>query len=134
MAQPRVLSLGQCWPDQRRVAQQLMAGFRVEVVAGSTVEEARSLLRSQAFDLVLVNRIFDLDGSSGLGFIRSLKEDPSLASVPVMLVSNLKEAQAEAIAAGALPGFGKAELDAPQTRERLARVLKPSAESAPRSS
>ena len=34
-------------------------------------------------------------------------------------ISNYPEAQAEAVAAGALPGFGKAELHDPRTAELL---------------
>ena len=40
-----------------------------------------------------------------------------------MLVSNYPEWQQAAIAAGALPGFGKAELNRAETREKLAAVL-----------
>ena len=45
-------------------------------------------LRAGEFDLVLVNRVLDADGSSGLDLIRAIKADPDLANVPVMLVSN----------------------------------------------
>ncbi len=41
-----------------------------------------------------------------------------------MLVSNHEDAQAEAVAAGALPGFGKASLGQPGMIERVAAALK----------
>jgi hypothetical protein len=40
-----------------------------------------------------------------------------------MLVSNYPEYQQQAIAAGCEPGFGKAELSAPATLDKLARFL-----------
>ena len=82
-----------------------------------------SSLRAGKFDLVLVNRKFDADNSDGLELIRQLKADAALAAVPVMLVTNYPEYQAEAVAAGALPGFGKAELRSPATKEKLVAVL-----------
>lgn len=131
MAHPRVLSVGQCGPDEGRISHFLRKTFGAEVTAASTLEQARALMRSDQFGLVLVNRIFDLDGTSGVELIQWLKGDPTLAAVPVMLVSNFPEAQAKAVAQGALPGFGKAELHTHQARERLAEVLKPSATAAP---
>jgi len=43
--------------------------------------------------------------------------------VPVMLVSNFADAQAQAVESGALPGFGKAALNAPETLARLKEQL-----------
>ncbi len=40
-----------------------------------------------------------------------------------MLVSNYEDAQQDAVARGALPGFGKAALRQPETRNRLAAIL-----------
>jgi two-component system chemotaxis response regulator CheY len=70
-----------------------------------------------------VNRVSDADGSPGIELIRALKADPGLAGVPVMLVSNYADAQAQAVALGALPGFGKADLTAPETTEKLRSAL-----------
>jgi hypothetical protein len=52
-----------------------------------------------------------------------VKEDDALAKVPVMLVSNYAAAQAEAVAAGAVPGFGKSSLGRPDMLERVRAVL-----------
>jgi two-component system, chemotaxis family, chemotaxis protein CheY len=123
MQRPRVLSVGQCGVDHGSISRYLEAAFDAQVADAATGDQALETLRSERFDLVLVNRIGDLDGAPGVDFIRSVKTDHALASTPVMLVSNLADAQAEAIALGALPGFGKAEIQSPATRTRLADAL-----------
>ncbi len=119
----RVLSVGQCGFDHGNLSQFFQANFQANVVAADTAEEATELLASGDFDLVLVNRVFDLDGSPGLPLIRSLTGDEQSADVPVMLVSNYEDAQQSAVDAGALPGFGKAELNRPDVIERLRAVF-----------
>ncbi len=81
------------------------------------------MLREDHFGLVLVNRKLAVDSSEGVALIERMKADPQLANMPVMLLSNYPEAQRAAVAAGAEPGFGKAELAGPQTFEKLARFL-----------
>jgi CheY-like chemotaxis protein len=106
----KVVSLGQCAADNYTLTQFLESNFGAAVVPADTSAEALAHLRAGPFVLVLVNRIFDRDGASGLAFISQLKEDAALAAIPVMLVSNYAEAQQQAVARGALPGFGKAGL------------------------
>ena len=107
---PRVLNVGQCGFDHGSIARHLKASYGAEVTAADSAGEALVSLRASAFDLVLVNRIFDGDGTKGVDLIRAMKADPTLAQVAVMLVSNYPEAQAEAKELGALPGFGKGDL------------------------
>jgi CheY-like chemotaxis protein len=122
-AAPRVLNVGQCGFDHGTIANYLGRRFGAEVERADTLEEAREALGRDRFDLMLVNRVLDLDGSSGLDLIRELKADGGLGDVPVMLVSNYPDAQREAIGLGAIPGFGKAELDSAATRDRLRALL-----------
>lgn len=131
MSGPRVLSVGQCGFDHASIARLLSSRFRAEVEAAATADEALPRLRAGRFDLVLVNRVGDRDGRPGVELIRALKVDPALATVPVMLVSNYAEAQDEAVALGALPGFGKASLHDPATHRRLAATLGEAAEPGP---
>lgn len=119
----RVLSVGQCGFDQAAIERQLRRAFEVEMTSARTFAKALAELRRVTYGLVLVNRLTDADGSSGLDLVRALKADPSLADVPVMLVSNHPEAQDEARALGALPGFGKAELGSAAILDRLREVL-----------
>jgi two-component system chemotaxis response regulator CheY len=78
-------------------------------------------------DLVLVNRIGDDDGASGLELIRTIKADPALSTLHVMLVSNFADAQTEAIGLGALPGFGKSELGKRALTTKLQAAIEPKA-------
>ena len=120
---PRILSVGQCGFDQFGLSRRLKKGFAAEVATADSASAAISALRSAPFDLVLVNRIFDADGTEGLDLIREIKADPTLAATPVMLVSNYAEAQNEATSLGALPGFGKSEIGTTAFQNRLAFLL-----------
>jgi DNA-binding NarL/FixJ family response regulator len=123
MTAKRVLSVGQCFADHSGISYALQRAFGAEVVGASTASEAMAKLRSEAFALVLINRIFDADGESGIDLIRVLKADSSLAAVPLMLVSNYDDAQKQATDAGALPGFGKASLGQASMLARLEPYL-----------
>lgn len=123
MTAKRILSVGQCGADHGSISRVFQRAFAAEVVGIDTTVEALEKLRREAFALVLVNRVFDADGSSGLDLIKQIKSDEALAPTPVMLVSNYADAQKQAAEAGAVPGFGKAELGAVQMVERVRRVL-----------
>jgi two-component system chemotaxis response regulator CheY len=131
---PRVLSVGQCGFDHGQIARHLKQAFGAEVVGAHTRAEALEALCAGRFDLVLVNRVIDADGSYGLDLIRDLRADPTPVPVPVMLVSNYLDAQQKAVALGAHPGFGKSELGQPQTHEKLKRVLAGPRDETPRPS
>ncbi len=72
---------------------------------------------------MLVNRLLDADGSDGLEVIRAMQADPALRSIPVMLVTNYPEYQGQAMAAGAVPGFGKAALHQGETSPAAGQIL-----------
>jgi CheY-like chemotaxis protein len=120
---PRVLSVGQCGMDHGTISRHFRQAFKTDVAGAQTFDDAIEALRGGEFALVLVNRVTDADGSSGLELIRSLKADPELSTVPVMLVSNYVDAQQQAQSLGALPGFGKAELASRDVQERIKTVL-----------
>jgi hypothetical protein len=73
-------------------------------------------------DLLVINRALDGDFGvpDGVALIRELGAG---SAPPMMLVSNYPEAQQAAQAAGAVPGFGKASLHAPETRRLIADAL-----------
>lgn len=121
--QKSVLNVGNCQFDHGKIEDLISANFDAEVVAASLQDEAFQRLRAGRFELVLVNRKFFADSSEGLELIERIKGDPQLAGTPVMLLSNYAEAQQAAVAVGAEPGFGKAELDRSETLVKLARFL-----------
>ena len=120
----RVLSVGQCFADHSGITRALRGVFGAETIAVDSARQALEQLRRETFSLVLVNRVFDADGSSGLELIRTLKADEQLRTVPVMLVSNYDDAQTQAVQAGAMPGFGKAALGEPHMLARVEPFLR----------
>lgn len=125
MAGKRILSIGQCGPDHYSISWVLRQHFSSEVVPARNAQEAFDLLKKGAFDLILVNRILDADHSSGLELIKRIKTTAGAEQIPVMLVSNLPAAQEQAMAAGAISGFGKDELTDDALLDKLRTQLAP---------
>lgn len=119
----RVLSIGQCVPDNAMLRRYLEQHFTVDFVTVEDATGALKALRNQPFDLALVNRKLDVDYSDGLEVIRQIKADSHISQVPIMLVTNYAEHQDDAIAAGAVRGFGKLDYGKPETHERLGEYL-----------
>ena len=119
----RVLDVGNCGPDHSAIRTYLTRNFDVEVVQVDDAAGAMAQLLAGSFDLVLVNRKLDNDYSDGMDVIRTLKSEPRIAQVPVMLITNYPDHQDTAIEIGAIRGFGKLEFGKLETRERLAAVL-----------
>ena len=119
----RVVSIGQCGFDHGQISGLQRREFGVETTAAATLSEAQRAIASAGPALVLVNRKLDIDGGDGLDIIRRLQADEATKDVPVMLVSNYPDAQAEAGTLGAAPGFGKQELSDPATLDKLRPFL-----------
>lgn len=119
----RVLDVGNCVPDHSSICTLIENNFDAEVIQAHGVEDALTTLRSGNIDLVFVNRKLDRDHSDGLEIIQRIKADAQLAATPCMLITNFAEHQDLAVEAGAERGFGKLELDKPETRERLKAIL-----------
>lgn len=117
----RVLSVGQCAMDHGSISHLIESQFDATVTSASSRAEAIAELEKGGFDLVLVNRMLDADGSPGMDIIHDLHT--SGLDVSVMLVSNFEVAQISAIAAGAKRGFGKSSLQAPATAKCLSEFL-----------
>jgi CheY-like chemotaxis protein len=119
----RVLDVGNCCMDHGSIRALMTANFDAEVVQAHGSDDTLELLRTQKFDLVLINRKLDRDYSDGIEIVRQIKADSQLATTPVMLVTNYADHQHQAVAAGAEYGFGKLELQDPATLENLSRFL-----------
>jgi two-component system chemotaxis response regulator CheY len=119
----RILTVGHCGYDHGNIAAVLQKHFDAAVDRVDSATEAVTSLQQAHYDLVLVNRVFDANGDSGLKLINRLKADSTLKNTPVMLISNYPDAQADAQAAGALPGFGKKQIGKSQLVEHFKQFL-----------
>jgi len=119
----KVALVGHCGPDSSYLKMTVSSIDRdVQVVAADDDDSLRRILSAGA-NLLLFNRVLDFgfDEKEGIAMIRNLhKHYPNLK---MMLVSNYPEAQAAAVAAGALPGFGKRDLGSPRVKEMLRDAL-----------
>jgi two-component system chemotaxis response regulator CheY len=123
-----VVLVGHCGPDTSFLRMTVSAADKaIKVVAADDLEELNALLRRGGIDLLLLNRElgWGFDDSTGVELIRSLR--PTHPNVKIMLVSNYPDAQAAAVAAGALPGFGKRELGTTRVAQLLREALAQSA-------
>ncbi len=119
----RVLDVGNCDPDHAALRRLVEGSFNAELVRAHGWDDAEKILGEEPFQLVIVNRKLDRDYTDGMNIITQIKAAPKLASVPVMLLTNYPEYQDEAVAAGAVRGFGKLEFNDPQTKVMLAEYL-----------
>ena len=119
----RVLDVGNCNADHASLTRLVQNNFTAEIVRVHGPDDAFAALRDGGIDLVLVNRLMDRDHSEGLDIIKQIKQDPELAATPCMLITNYAEHQQLAVAAGAEVGFGKSQLEDPQTHALLAKFL-----------
>lgn len=120
----KIMSVGQCNADHESIKSFLENHFECNVVRIDSKEEALLELRKTHYDLVLVNRKLDIDNSDGILLIQAIQEATDLKNIPVMLVSNYKEYQEEAVRLGAVYGFGKAELSKDETKKKIEKALK----------
>jgi DNA-binding NarL/FixJ family response regulator len=119
-ASKRVLDVGQCQIDGPRIGR-FLRNLNCHVDRVHSKEQAIAHAATHHYDLVLVNRVLNNDGSPGVDVIEALHAaHPSLR---MMLVSDYSDAQKEAMEHGAIQGFGKAELDSPETEDLIKSAL-----------
>lgn len=123
MNQPYVLDVGNCGPDHSSIRRLLATNFGAEVIQTHGMDDTMAALEKHSFNLVLINRKLDNDYSDGIVILERIKAKPEYSDLPVMLITNYPDHQAKAVSMGALPGFGKLEMNSPETRAKLASVL-----------
>lgn len=121
-----VLDVGNCGPDHSALSAMLRKHFDVEMLRSDQLSDTLEILERQPVDLILINRKLDIDYSDGMEILRQIKQSEAFQDIPVMLITNYAEHQQQAVAQGALLGFGKLELRSPETLERLRSILGPS--------
>lgn len=118
----KILDVGQCGIDGPEMEQLFTEELDADVLTVDTADEAKQALREEDFDIVLVNRVLDADGSSGVDLIGALKN--SGVETPIMLVSDHEDAQERAVKLGAVRGFGKSELESRATLQKIRKAAK----------
>ena len=116
-APSRAALLTGCYPTRVSIPGVLFPGHKVGLHPDE-ITIADLLKSNDDISLVLINRKLDHDYSDGIHVLERLKADSATAAVPVMLITNYEDHQQAAVLAGAVPGFGKLALDAPETVDR----------------
>lgn len=119
----RVLDVGQCDFDHSNISSLLREHFGATVDRAHLANDALELLQENQYDLVLINRLLDRDHTEGTVLLETIKSNEQLKETTVMLVTNFEDHQQRAVESGAALGFGKAELDKPETIQRLSEFL-----------
>ncbi len=118
-----VIDCGNCGPDYNSIRKLVQSQFDAVVLQTHAIQDTLDVLAQRPVDLITVNRKLDRDYSDGMEVIRAIKADPRYAEIPVMLITNYEEHQQEAIAAGAVRGFGKLSITEPATVKLLEPYL-----------
>lgn len=118
-----ILSVGQCNFDHSQISQFITSHIECSIIRMNTVNQALEYLQKQKVDLVLVNRIIDSDQTDGILLVEQIKKDSTLQRIPIMLVSDLKEYQENAVELGAVLGFGKSQLDSEKSWKLVQSAL-----------
>ena len=123
MSEPnmQIVLVGHCGPDSyalRNAVSRYVPGASVEFAPDETALQ-RALPTAT---LLLVNRVLDGDYAleSGIDLIRGLT---GAARPKAMLISNYTDAQKEAVDAGALPGFGKRDMNSEEARQKVLEAV-----------
>ena len=122
MAQ-RIALIGHCGPDSSYLRMAVSRAAKGAQIVSADDTASLDQLIAEGVDLLLFNRVLDygFDDTEGAAVIRKLRA--AHPNLKMMLVSNYPEAQAEALAAGALPGFGKREMGSPRVTDLIRSAL-----------
>jgi hypothetical protein len=119
----KVALVGHCGPDGSYLRLMVRKAHpEAEVLMVDDESELKRAL-DEGVELLLLNRelSWGFHDTMGVDLIKRIKDRKF--SVKMMLVSNYADAQAEAVAAGALPGFGKRELGSPRILTLIREAL-----------
>ncbi|MDQ3440902.1 MAG: hypothetical protein M3478_11190 [Planctomycetota bacterium] len=119
----KIALVGHCGPDSSFLRMAVSSADRSAQIMAADDSSELSKVLEQGVDLLLLNREmpYGFEDSEGVGLIRKLRTRHP--GVKMMLVSNYPEAQAAAIAAGAVPGFGKREIGTKRVAEVIREAL-----------
>lgn len=117
-----IVLVGHCGVDGPRLQSALSSRLQgCDVLRINDLGELESACE-QGADLLLVNREpLGFEGTEGVELIRALRE--RYPDTKAMIVTDFAEVQDEAVAAGAVPGFGKRDIDSPKLEEAVRQAL-----------
>ena len=118
-----VVLVGHCGPDSSFLRMAVSSAERgITISMADDAQELKSALAG-GVDLVLLNRElgWGFDQPLGVDVIKTLRGH--YPNTRFMLVSNYAEAQAAAVAAGGVPGFGKREIGQPRVAQLIREAL-----------
>jgi|GEM_PF-573207 len=121
---PTVALVGHCGPDSFALAQFVRREAPGALV--KSISKQRDLDEAlETLDALLVNRVLDgrFGNRDGVALIRALRDRTNTNAPIAILVSNFANAQSNAEAAGAAPGFGKDDLRASAAADRLRSAI-----------
>jgi hypothetical protein len=119
----KVVLIGHCGPDNSYLRMAIQSADKsAQVFSVEDAHELEAALEQEAH-LLLINRTlsYGFDETEGVELISRLRA--THPQVKLMLVSNYEEAQAAAVEAGALPGFGKREIGSPKVMHLIRDAL-----------
>ena len=120
----KVVLVGHCGPDSSYLRMAVSRASKgISVLSADDQDDLSKVLTKDTPDLLLLNRElpYGFEETFGVDLIRALR--PKFPNLAMMLVSNYPEAQAEALQAGAVQGFGKREIGSPRVGELIRNAL-----------
>ena len=120
----RIVLVGHCGFDSASI--QRAASHAAPNATVTRVNDQSSLGKAATPDaLLLINRVLDgsFSADDGIALIEQLAQSHPDAAPRMMLISNYEDAQRDAVAAGALQGFGKADLGDDTATDRIRNAL-----------
>jgi len=107
---------------QRTVVQRILAKAGHEVILAGDGEEGLQMVRSATPDLILLDMM--LPRLDGVGVLEALKKDPSLAPIPVIVMTGLSQRNEEKLkSAGAASFYQKSELGVEKGADTLLHLV-----------
>ncbi|QOV91534.1 response regulator [Humisphaera borealis] len=118
-----VAFIGHCGPDSSYLRLAVSKAIPGAKIVSVDDDESMKAALEAGVDLALFNRVLDY----GFAETEGVKVIGKLArfypSTRMMMVSNYPETQAQALAAGAVPGFGKREIGSPRVVQLLQEAV-----------
>lgn len=122
MTKKTVLDVGNCNADHSFIKHMLESKFDANVIRAHKLDDAVKAVEENEVDLIMINRLLDVDGSEGMEVLRKLTSSEE-SKVPAMIITNYEEHQQAAIAEGAVRGFGKSALNSEETLAAIRDAL-----------